>query len=56
MDTDHHQTLQAFQSELSSTTDNAMKPTLKKGEKVVAEHTKMADSLSKKLGGASNGM
>lgn len=56
MDTDHHTALTLFQTELSSTQNTAMKPTLKKGEKVVAEHTKMADKLSGQLGGSTSGM
>ena len=56
MDTDHHSTLDAFRAELSSTTYAQMKPTVKRGEKVVAEHTQMADKLSGQLGNPSNGM
>lgn len=56
MDTSHHSTLDAFKSELSTTTDAQLKPTVAKGEKVVAQHTMMADKLSKKLGGTSQGM
>lgn len=55
MDTSHHATLDAFQSELGSTQDAKLKPTVKKGEKVVAEHTRLADKLSAKLGGTSSG-
>ena len=56
MDTDHHATLDAFKTEESSTTNTALKGTVKKGERVVAQHTEMADKLSKKLGGTSSGM
>ena len=56
MDTDHHSTLDAFKAELSSTSDAQIKPTVKKGEKVVAQHTQMADKLSAQLGNPSNGM
>lgn len=51
MDKDHHTALSLFQSEVASTKDTAMKPTVKKGEKVIAEHTKMADKLVKQVGG-----
>ena len=56
MDKDHHQTLDAFKTEISSTQNAEMKPTLKKGEKVVAEHTKMADSMVKKMSATTSGM
>ena len=56
MDTDHHATLDVFKTELSTTQDARSKPMVAKGEKVVAEHTMMADKLSKKLGGTSSGM
>ena len=56
MDTSHHATLDAFKSELSTTTDAQLKPTVRKGEKVVAQHTAMADKLSKQLGGTTAGM
>ena len=56
MSTSHHATLTAFQTELSSTTDTQLKPTVAKGEKVVAEHTKMADQMSQKMGGTASGM
>lgn len=56
MDTSHHATLDAFKSELSTTQDAQLKPTVMKGEKVVAKHTEMADKLSQKLGGSSAGM
>ena len=56
MDADHHLTLQAFKTEESTTTDSSLKPVVKKGEKVVAQHTQMADRLVKKLGGTASGM
>ena len=56
MDTSHHATLDAFKSELSTTTNAPLKATVAKGEKVVAQHTMMADRLSKKLGGATAGI
>ncbi len=56
MDTDHHASLTAFQTEESSTTNAPLKATVKKGEKVVAQHTEMADKMTKMMGGASAGM
>ena len=56
MDTDHHKTLDAFKTEESTTTDTKLKPTVKKGEKVVAQHTEMADKMVKKMGGTASGM
>lgn len=55
MDTSHHAALDVFKSELSTTTDAHLKPTVAKGEKVVAQHTAMADKLSSKLGGTTSG-
>lgn len=52
MDVDHHKTLDAFKSEESSTQDAQLKPVVMKGEKVVAQHTDMADKLQSRLGGA----
>lgn len=51
MDKDHHMAETLFQNELSSTQDAAMKPTVKKGDKVIEEHTRMADKLVKEMGG-----
>lgn len=56
MDTDHHAALDAFKAEESSTTDPAMKATVAKGEKVVAQHTMMADKAVKMMGGTPAGM
>lgn len=56
MDADHHKALDAFKTEESSTTDKQLKAIVKKGEKVIAQHTAMADKLSGKLGGTSTGM
>lgn len=53
MSTDHHKSLDAFKSEESSTQDAQLKPVVKKGEKVVAQHTAMADKMQTKMGGAS---
>ena len=51
MDTDHHASLDAFKAEEASTTNASLKPVVKKGEKVVAQHTEMADKMSKRMGG-----
>ena len=59
MDTDHHKSLDAFKTEETSTQDKQLKPTVKQGEKVVAQHTAMADKMMKKMGGgtgAASGM
>lgn len=56
MDTDHHKTLDAFKAEEASTQDKQLKPIVKKGEKVVAQHTEMADKLEKQMGGSASGM
>lgn len=56
MDTDHHNTLEAFKAEESSTQDTQLKSTVKKGEKVIAQHTEMADKLVTKMGGTTTGM
>lgn len=56
MDTDHHKTLDAFKSEEASTQDKQLKPLVKKGEKVIAQHTAMADKLMKSMGGTASGM
>ena len=52
MDTDHHKSLDSFKSEAASTQDAQLKPIVKKGEKVVAQHTVMADKMQTKMGGA----
>ena len=56
MDADHHTALDAFKAEESATTDPAMKTTVAKGEKVVAQHTMMADKAVKMMGGTPAGM
>ncbi len=56
MDTDHHKSLDSFKSELSSTQDPQFKRVVAKGEKVVAQHTVMADKMSTKMGGTASGM
>jgi putative membrane protein len=50
MDKDHHMALDAFKNEKSTTTDSKFKMAVSNGEKVVAEHTKMADKMSGKSG------
>lgn len=56
MVTDHHKALELFKSEESTSQDKPMKPTVKEGERVIAEHTKMADKLASKLGATTTGM
>ncbi len=51
MDADHHKALDLFKAEESSTTDPAFKKTVAKGEKVVAQHTEMADKAVTMMGG-----
>ena len=51
MDADHHTALNLFKQEQSSTTDNEFKQKVNKGEKVVAQHTMMADKAVKMMGG-----
>ena len=51
MDEDHHKALDAFKAEESATTDPAFKKTVASGEKVVAQHTMMADRAVKMMGG-----
>ncbi len=53
MDTDHHKSLDNFKTEETSTQVRQMKPVVKQGEKVVAQHTEMADKMVKKMGGTS---
>ena len=50
MDKDHHEDLSDFQSEFNSTKDMDLKTAVHKGEEVIAEHTKMIDGLSEKMG------
>lgn len=56
MDVDHHAALDVFKAEEASTTDPALKRAVAKGEKVVAQHTMMADKAMKMMGGAPAGM
>lgn len=56
MDTDHHASLDAFKAEESSTQDAKLKPVVKKGEKVVAQHTQMADKMMQTMGSPASGM
>jgi putative membrane protein len=45
----HHMALDAFKSELASTQDMKFKKTVSAGEKVVAQHTAMADKMNGKM-------
>lgn len=56
MDTDHHAALDVFKQEESTTTNPQLKATVAKGEKVVAQHTTMADKMSKSMGTMPSGM
>ena len=59
MDVDHHKSLDSFKSEESATTDPSFKKVVAKGEKVVAQHTEMADKAVTMMGGtpgSSSGM
>ncbi len=51
MDADHHTSLDLFKQEQSTTADPAFKAKVSKGEKVVAQHTMMADRAVKMMGG-----
>ena len=53
MDMDHHKALDAFKNEKATTTDKSFKSAVSSGEKVVAEHTKMADKYTGKSGSMS---
>ncbi len=50
MDKDHHEDLSDYRSEFDSTKDMELKTAVHKGEEVIAEHTKMIDALSTKMG------
>ncbi len=56
MSTDHHKSLDAFKAEASTTKDMQLKPIVLKGEKVVAQHTAMADKMQAKMGSPVSGM
>ncbi len=56
MDADHHKSLDLFKTEETSTQDKQLKPIVKKGEKVVAMHTEMADKMTKSMSGSATGM
>ncbi len=56
MDADHHKALDAFKAEESATTDKDFKKTVAKGEKVVAQHTMMADKAVGMMGGTPGSM
>jgi putative membrane protein len=49
MNDDHHMALTLFKQEESTTTDGDFKKVVAKGEKVVAMHTKMADTAVTKM-------
>lgn len=50
MDKDHHEDLKAFRKEASSTKDPMIKGVVQSGAAVIAEHTKMIDDISTKMG------
>jgi len=54
MDKDHHKALGEFQAE-SETAQGSFKQAVSQGEKVIAQHTKMADELAGKLGVSASG-
>ena len=56
MDADHHNALDAFKAEESATTDKDFKKAVGKGEKVVAQHTAMADKAVSMMGGTPGSM
>ena len=56
MDMDHHKALDMFKMEESSTTDMKFKKSVANGEKVVANHTMMADKLGSQVGATATGM
>lgn len=56
MDVDHHKAEDLFKTEVSSTSDPAIKKTVAKGLKVVSEHTMMADKAVKMMGTSAAGM
>lgn len=56
MSADHHKALDLFKQQEAMEQNKAMKPVLKKGEKVVAQHTAMADKMNGKMGGSMAGM
>lgn len=56
MDADHHKALNAFKMEEAATTDMDFKKTVAMGEKVVAQHTMMADKAVSMMGGTPDSM
>lgn len=56
MDADHHKALDLFKTEESATTDKEFKKAVAKGEKVVAQHTMMADKAVSMMGGTPGSM
>lgn len=49
MDKDHHEDLNDFKKEVSSTKNADLKDAVEAGERVIQEHTAMVDGLSKKM-------
>lgn len=56
MDADHHKALDLFKTEESATTDKDFKKAVAKGEKVVDQHTMMADKAVSMMGGTPGSM
>ena len=56
MDMDHHASLDSFKVEEQNATNSKLKGTVKNGRRVIAQHTEMADDLSKKLGQPTGGV
>ena len=50
MDKDHHEDLKEFRDEINSAKIPEIKSTVIEGEKIIAEHTRMADELAQKMG------
>ena len=50
MDEDHHEDLKDFGKEVDSTQVPTLRAAVSSGEKIIAEHTHMADALSRKMG------
>lgn len=50
MDKDHHLAVDEFTTEQQTTKNSGLKQTVQQGRKVIEQHTKMADSLDRKLG------
>jgi putative membrane protein len=50
MDKDHHEDLKDFRKEINDTQNAQLKPVVIEGEKVIEQHTQMADDLARKFG------